>query len=312
MASEPARAPATALLALLSATLAGCGWEPGIWSGAIKVEPPKTKAAELTAVAVATLDGPVKARRGGRVQALRARAGDVVAEGDALIEFEDLALEESKAALRREIKELRAAHAVAAATPAATERTASRDLRMAALEQLEETHRRASEEFQRWTELFKEGLAARLDFEEKRREFEALSTRLREARAAAIQETETETEAPSEPAELRRSQRLLERLHELPKTYLVTSPWDGTVKDLLVAVGDMPGRGAVVATVARAASLMLVAEISHGTTVVAIDEACGVPGPLAFSRRDATLELAAPTPQLRPGDECRLAVSIRE
>lgn len=310
MASEPARAPATALLALLSATLAGCGWEPGILAGEIEVEPPKTKAAELTAVAVATLDGPVKARRGGRVLAMRARIGDVVAEGDALIEFEDLALEESKAAVRREIEELRAAHAVAAATPAATERSASRDLRMAALEQLEETHRRASEEFQRWTELFEEGLAARLDFEEKRREFEALSTRLREARAAATQEPATEE--PSEPAELRRSQRLLERLQELPKTYLVKSPWDGTVKDLRVAVGDLPGRGAVVATVARAASLILVAEISPGTTVVAIEEACGVPGPLAFSRRDAMLELAAPTPRLRPGNECRLAVSIRE
>ncbi len=310
MASEPARAPAAALLALISATLAGCGWEPGILAGEIEVEPPKTKAAELTAVAMATLDGPVKARRGGRVLALRARTGDVVNAGDALIEFEDLALEESKAAVRREIEDLRAAHAAAGATPAATERSASRDLRMAALEQLEETHRRASEEFQRWTELFEEGLAARLDFEEKRQEFEALSTRLREARAAATQETATEE--PSEPAELRRAQRLLERLQELPKTYLVKSPWDGAVKDLLVAAGDMPGRGAVVATVARAASTVLVAQISPGTTVVVIEEACGVPGPLAFSRRDATLKLAAPTPQLRPGDECRLAVSIRE
>ena len=310
MAPEPAKAPASALLALLSAMVAGCGWEPGIWSGAIELEPPKTNTAELTAVAVATLDAPVKARRGGRVLALRARIGDVVSEGDALIEFEDLALEESKAAVRREIEELRAAHAVAAATPAATERSASRDLRMAALNQLEETHRRASEEFQRWTELFEEGLAARLDFEAKRQEFEALSTRLREARAAATQETEAE--APSEPAELRRSQRLLERLQELPKTYLVKTAWDGTVKELLVAVGDVPERGAVVATVARAALPMLVTEISPGTTVVAIEEACGVPGPLAFSRRGATLELAAPTPRLRPGDECRLAVSIRE
>lgn len=310
MASEPARAPATALLALLSATVAGCGWEPGIWNGAIELEPPGTNTAELTAVAVATLDAPVKARRGGRVLALRTGTGEAVSAGDALIEFEDLALEESKAAVRREIEDLRAAHAAAGATPAETERSASRDLRMAALEQLEETHRRASEEFQRWTELFEEGLAARLDFEEKRREFEALSGRLREARAAAIQETEAE--APSEPAELRRSQRLLERLQELPKTYLVKTAWDGTVKELLVAVGDVPGRGAVVATVARAALPVLVAKVAPGTAVVAIEEACGVPGPLAFSRRDATLELAAPTPRLRPGDECRLAVSIRE
>ena len=309
MAPEPARAPIAALLASLGAMAAGCGWEPGIWSGAIKLEPPNTSSAELTAVAVATLDAPVKARRGGRVLELRVGTGDVVAEGDALLEFEDLALEESKAAVRREIEELTAAHAAAGPTPAETARSASRDLRTAALSQLEETHSRASEEFERWTELFEEGLLARLDFEEKQQEFEALSTRLREARAAA---QEPEAEVPSEPADLRRSQRLLERLQELPKTYLVESLWDGTVKEVLVAVGDMPERGAAVATVARAALPMLVAEITPGTAVVAIEEACGVPGPLAFSRREATLELAAPTPQLRPGDECVLAVSIRE
>ena len=310
MAPRPARAPIAALLASLGAMVTGCGWEPGIWSGAIGLEPPQAATAELTAVAVATLDGPVKARRGGRALELRVRAGDVVAEGDALIEFEDLALEESKAAVRREIEELRAAHAAAGATPAEAERSASRDLRMAALSQLEETHRRASEEFERWKELFEEGLAARLDFEEKQREFEALSARLREARAAAAQQTGAE--APSEPAELRRSQRLLERLQQLPKTYLVKSPWDGTVKELLIAVGDIPERGAAVATVSRAALPMLVAEIDPGTTVVAIEEACGVPGPLAFSRHEVTLKLAAPTPQLRPGDECLLAVSIRK
>lgn len=310
MAPEPARAPIAALLASLGTMAAGCGWEPGIWSGAIELEPPNTSSAELTAVAVATLDAPVKARRGGRVLELRAGTGDVVAEGDPLIEFEDLALEESKAAVRREIDELRAAHAAAGATPAETARSASRDLRMSALSQLEETHRRASEEFERWTELFEEGLVARLDFEEKRQEFEALSSRLREARVATTQEAEAE--APSEPADLRRSQRLLERLQKLPKTYLVESPWDGTVKDLLVAVGDIPGRGAAVATVARAALPMLVAEIPPGTAVVSIEEACGVPGPLAFSLRDATLNLAAPTQRLRPGDECVLTVSIRE
>ncbi|MYC68317.1 MAG: biotin/lipoyl-binding protein [Acidobacteriia bacterium] len=309
MAPEPARAPIAALLASLGAMAAGCGWEPGIWSGAIELEPPNTSSAELTAVAVATLDAPVKARRGGRVLELRVRTGDVVAEGDALIEFEDLALEESKAAVRREIEELTAAHAAAGPTPAETARSASRDLRTAAISQLEETHSRASEEFERWTELFEEGLLARLDFEEKQQEFEALSTRLREARAAA---QEPEAEVPSEPADLRRSQRLLERLQELPKTYLVESLWDGTVNEVLVAVGDMPERGAAVATVARAALPMLVAEITPGTAVVAIEEACGVPGPLAFSRREATLELAAPTPRLRPGDECVLALSIRE
>ncbi len=310
MAPEPARAPIAALLASLGAMAAGCGWEPGIWSAAIELEPPNTSSAKLTAVAVATLDTPVKARRGGRVVELRVATGDVVAEGDALIEFEDLALEESKAAVRREIEELRAAHAAAGPTPAETARSASRDLRMSALRQLEETHRRASEEFERWTELFEEGLVARLDFEEKRQELEALSTRLREARAATTQETEAD--APPEPADLRRSQRLLERLQKLPKTYLVESPWDGTVKELLVAVGDIPERGAAVATVARAALPMLVAEISPGTAVVSIEEACGVPGPLAFSLRDATLKLTAPTPRLRPGDECVLALSIRE
>lgn len=307
MAPELAKAPLAALMASLSVLGTACGWLPGGWSGAVEIEPPAMATAELTAVAVATLDSPVKARRGGRVLALRVRPGDVVSAGDTLIEFEDLALEKSKADLHREIAELSSVHAEAAAAPAATAR---RDLRMATLQHLQETHRLASEEFERWAELFEGGLVARLDFEEKRQEFDALGERLRAAEAAANQASPAQE--PSEPAELRRSRRLLERLQQLPKTYLVESAWDGIVKELLVAVGDLPARGAAVATVARAALPTLEAQIAGAAAVVAIEEACGVPGPLAFTRRDRTLRLVAPSPRLRPGDECRLAVSVRK
>ena len=307
MAPELAKAPIAALAAALGVLATACGWVPGTWSGAVELEPPPTAKAELTAVAVATLDAPVKARRGGRVLALRVRPGDIVSAGDALIEFEDLALEASKADLQREIAELSAVHAEAVA---ARNTTARRDLRIAALQHMQETHRLASEEFERWTELFEEGLVARLDFEEKRQEFASLNERLRAAEAAASQESPAQE--PSEPQELRRSRRLLERLQQLPKTYRVESAWDGTVKELLVAVGDVPVRGAAVATIARVAVPMLQAQLADGSAVVAVEEACGVPGPLAFTRRDRTLVLAAPSPQLQPGDECRLAVSVRQ
>ena len=307
MAPALAKAPITIVAALIGVLGTACGWVPGTWSRAGELEPPPTARAELMAVAVATLDAPVKARRGGRVLALRVRPGDFVSAGDALIEFEDLALEESKADLRREIAELSAMHAESVAAPA---ENARRDLRIAALQHLQETHRLASDEFERWTELFEEGLVARLEFEEKRQEFAALNERLREAEAAANQQSPAEE--PSEPRELRRSRRLLERLQQLPKTYGVESAWDGTVKELLVAVGDVPERGAAVATVARVALPMLEAQIADGATLVAIEEACGVPGPFVFTRRDRTLVLAAPSPRLRPGDECRLAVSVRK
>ena len=307
MAPELAKAPIAALAAALGVLATACGWVPGTWSGAVDLQPPPTARTELTAVAVATIDAPVKARRGGRVLALRVRPGDIVSAGDALMEFEDLALERSKADLRREIAELSAVHAEAAAAPAANAR---RDLRMAALQHLQETQRLASEEFERWTELFEEGLVARLDFEEKRQEFATLNERLREAEAAASQQSPAE--GPSEPRALRQSRRLLERLQQLPKSYRVESAWDGTVKELLVSVGDVPERGAAVATVARAALPMLEAPIAEGAAVVAIEEACGVPGPLAFTRRDRTLVLASPSPRLRPGDACRLVVSVRK
>ena len=310
MAPEFAKAPIGVLVVFLGVLGTACDWEPGTWSGSVKPEAPAAAKAELTAVAVATIDAPIKARRGGRVLALRVRPGDAVSEGDALIEFEDLALEESKADLRREIAELSAAHAAATDTPAATARSARRELQMAALRHLEETHERTSEEFKRWTELFEEGLLARLDFEEKRQEFHALSERLREAEAAANQEPPAEERA--EPAELRRSRRLLERLQELPKTYLVETSWEGTVKDLLVGVGDVPERGAAVATVSRAALPMLEVQTPQGSSALAIEEACGVPGPLAFTRRGGTLLLAAPSPKVRPGDECRVTVALRE
>ena len=309
MAPELPKVPIGVLIVFLTLLGTACGWAPGVWSGSVGPEPPATARADLTGVAVATLDAPVKARRGGRVLALQVQPGDAVSEGDALIEFEDLALERSKAELRQEIALLSAAQDAADA-PAASARSARRDLRIAALRHLEETHKLASEDFERWTELFEEGLVARLDFEEKRQEFDALRERLREAKALASQETPAEE--PPESAELRRSRRLLERLHELPKTYLLVSPWEGMVKELSIAVGDVPERGAAVATVSRAALLMLEVQTAQGSTVLGIEEACGVPGPLVFAQRDGKLLLAAPSPHLRPGDECMVRVALRE
>ena len=305
-----AKASLPALLASLGALCTGCGRLPEAWNGGLRIGPPPAAKAELAAVAVATLEAPVKARRGGRVLALRVRPGDVVSRGDALIELEDLALQESKAELRREIADLSAVQSGPAKSPGPGARGRQRDFRTAALQQLRETHRLAGEEFEHWSELFREGLVARLDFEEKQREFKALGARVAAAEAAASQR-----EAAAEPSEttaLRRARRLLERLRRLPETYVAASGCDGTVKELLVAVGDRPARGTAVATISCAALPKLEARIADTVTVVAIEEACGVPGPLAFTRAAGALRLAAPSPHLRPGDKCRLAVLIRK
>ena len=269
-----AKASLPALLASLGALCTGCGRLPEAWNGGLRIGPPPAAKAELAAVAVATLEAPVKARRGGRVLALRVRPGDVVSRGDALIELEDLALQESKAELRREIADLSAVQSGPAKSPGPGARGRQRDFRTAALQQLRETHRVAAAE-------------------------------------AAASQREAAAE-PSETTALRRARRLLERLRRLPETYVAASGCDGTVKELLVAVGDRPARGTAVATISCAALPKLEARIADTVTVVAIEEACGVPGPLAFTRAAGALRLAAPSPHLRPGDKCRLAVLIRK
>ena len=266
------------------------------------------------AEAVATIDGAVTTRRRGRVHALRCSPGDAVAAGDPLVEFEDLGLAESKSELDREIAALRAAAASTVPSKLDEARSGALQLRRAALRQLEDSYELARKDFERWKALQEGGLVARLEFEQKAQEFAALGTRLEEARARA----EAADEAGAEPAEarvspeLRRAERLRQRLAQLPVTFVVKSPWDGRVRELHVSAGEAPPRGATLATVARVALSRLEADASSLEPIESVRSACGVPGPFPFDIRDGVLCLTAPDAGLRPGDRCEVAIWVRK
>ncbi len=270
--------------------------------------------ATISAEAVATVVGEVRSRRPGKVSALRAAPGVAVSLEDPLLEFEDTALMESRAHLRGEIAGLRAS----AARPPADRRIgaadAGRNLRLAALRQVEESYDLARKDFERWRELHEGGLVARVDFEREEREFAALGRRLQEARASASENVSgaAASAAPKADPRLRRAERLSERLARLPNTFVVSSPWDGTVREIHVRAGDQAARGTLLATISRAAKPLLRAAVEGLHGIVSVRSACGVPGPLLFEISDETLVLASPLASTRPGDRCRVDVLMRE
>lgn len=269
---------------------------------------PPTQRVNLTGRTVSTLEGVVRTKRRGRLLAIGAAVGKRVQAGEALFTFEDLGLQESRADLEREIAGLRErAETVRASAP----RNDSQAVRLAALEHLGQTVERGRKDFERWQALYDEGLLARVEFEAKQLEFAALEERLAAARAEAASHHPAESDRPDPPA-LRRARRLLARVESLSESFSVASPWDGSVSEIHVEAGDSPDRNAALATVVRDALPRVEAALGGIRSVVAVIEACGVPGPLPFTVRKATLHLLAPLPSLRPGDACPVTVSARK
>ena len=271
-------------------------------------ESPPTRRVRLAGRAVATLEGVVRTKRRGRLLGIAAAVGKRVRAGEALFTFEDLGLQESRADLESEISALRErAESVTASAP----RSDSQAVRLAALQHLGQTVERGRKDFERWQALYDEGLLARVEFEAKKLEFAALEERLATARAEAASRRPAQSER-AEPPALRRARRLLAHVEGLSDSFIVASPWDGSVSEIQVAVGDSPARNAVLATVVRDALPHVEAATGAVRSVVAVIEACGVPGPLPFTVREDSLQLLAPLPSLRPGDDCPVTVSIRK
>ena len=269
---------------------------------------PSTRRVRLAGRAVATLEGVVRTRRRGRVLGIAAEVGKRVQAGETLFTFEDLGLQESRADLEHEIAALRErAVSVTASAP----HSDSQAVRLAALQHLGQTVERGRKDFERWQALYDEGLLARVEFEAKKLEFAALEERLATARTEAASLPPTEFERADPPA-LSRARRLLARVESLSDSFSVASPWDGSVSEIHVEVGDSPARKAPIATIARDALPQIEARTGGTLSVVAVIEACGVPGPLPFTVREDTLRLLAPSPSLRPGDDCPVTVSTRK
>jgi len=259
---------------------------------------------------VATLEGPVRLTRPGRVLSLHVRPGEPVGAGDPVAEVEDLALRRSIDALERQVGELEERHDGDGGAQSEEPLRAEMDLRAAVVRQLERAHSRAKEEMARWNEMKAEGLVARLDYERKRGEFADLEGRLENARRQAASPPPASPSTGSPESE--RSRRLLERLKSLPSSYPLTSSWDGTVRSVLVEPGRTAPGGTVVAIISRSALAKLETEVEPGAAVLAVLSACGVPGPLPFEMREGTLSLICPAAGVRPGDTCRVALSVRE
>lgn len=302
-----------ALWATAAAFLAAAGSLGVILSPPPRLSPPPVRPAVLSAVAVGTRESVVTTRRRGRVTALRSSQGTTVAAGDPLVELVDVGLTEAKAELDLKIAGLRGAED-SAQSRVDVARSERRDLRLAALRQLEESYEFAREDFERWRALNEGGLVARLEFKKKEQEFAELGQRLAEARALAEQAEQDRNEAVVrlESPELRRSERLRERLDRLPGTFVVTSPWDGSVREIHVAAGEATPRGAALVTLVRTALPRLEASTGDLGAVMMVRSACGVPGPLPFTVREGVLGLAAPDASIRPGHRCQVVVWTRE
>ena len=302
-----------ALWATAAAFLAAAGSLGVILSPPPRIAQPPLRPAVLSALAVGTRESVVTTRRRGRVTALRSSQGATVAAGDPLVELVDVGLGEAKAELDRKIAGLRGAED-SAQSKADVVRSERRGLRQAALRQLEESYEFAREDFERWKALNEGGLVARLEFRKKEQQFAELGQRLAEARALAEQAEQDRTEpvVKRESPELRRAERLRERLDRLPGTFVVTSPWDGTVREIRVAVGEATPRGAALVTLVRTALPRLEASTGDLSTVMMVRSACGVPGPLPFTVREGVLGLAAPDASIRPGHRCEVVVWTRE
>ena len=303
-----------ARLGIVAAIFAMAGsWLLIRWATALCALPPApdsppTQQVRLAGRAVATLEGVIRTKRRGRVLGIAAKVGERVGAGEALFTCEDLGLQESRADLEDEISALRErADDMTASAPSSD----SQAVRLAALQHLGQTVERGRKDFQRWQALYDEGLLARVEFEARKHDFAALEERLATARAEAASRRPAESER-ADPPTLIRARRLLARVESLSDSFRVASPWDGSVSGIHVEVGDSPARNTTLATIVRDALPRIEAAAGGTRSIVAVIEACGVPGPLPFTVREDTLRLLAPLPSLRPDDDCPVTVSIRK
>lgn len=278
---------------------------------------PEAQAEEASATVVSALEGTVTAKRHGRVLASVVAPGKTVEAGDPLIRFEDLPLLSSREELTREIARIReAAAAAGSAGQSGVDRVreSGREVRLAALRQIENSYDAARKEFPRWETLFNEGLIARVEFEEKAAELSALGERLREGRATATQVSEEQggRDGDTSSPALRRYERLLQRLMRLSGTFVVRSPWNGVVREVHVQQGEVPVRGAPLVTLSRASLRRLETELRTDAVAVAVRSACGIPGPFPFTLRDRVLAMPLPPSEARLGEDCRMLVLTRQ
>lgn len=307
---------ARAVLTALGVSAVGLGilgaWHVASFPAVPSLPRPVLRTLELQAKVVAGAADVLRTKRRGRVLVVHVAPGCMVGAGAPLVEFQDLALLEKRASLQRKISALQAGSAGAHETQHGASPKAGHDIRLAVLQDLRHSYTSARKDFARWTALYKEGLVARVEYERRQRDLAALRVRWQAAHASTSRPgTGKVGHGEPVPTELQRLRSLLDRLARLPTTFLVNSPRQVWVQEVHMSPGEIASRGASVVTVARFALPRLEASVERQKQIVAVQSACGIPGPFAFTIRDGLLSLLAPSPEMFPGKACRLELLFR-
>ncbi len=233
--------------------------------------------------------------------------GDHVTEGTPLVVLRDLALVEKRAEVSAEFRRLQAGIGEVQAQTAAVEEAESR-ARLEAIGQIEAEYQALLKDFERFQRLFDEGLLARIEYEQHKRDLE-----FSRAQAEAAHESIDRPSAPDAPEAIEglgAAERMLARLETLPEEFVLTASRDGVVEEIFVSVGDSPARGTDFVLLREERLARVSASLPAGVRVSAVIEVCGAPGRFSFEIVDETVFVEAPQIDESSNQSCDVVIEL--
>lgn len=207
----------------------------------------------------------------GELTQILVKEGDRVRKGQLLARVENIQPEADVAAQRATLASVEADAAASEAAQKATE--TNLDTMKASIDQSKADLAHAEEEFNRGTELYRQKLIAKQDFDQRKTTFDGMKAavqvavaRLAQARAQVAQSA---AQTASSQKRVAQTQASLVRFSNVLKKFDSFSPLDGVVTNLPVRVGET-----VVQGVQNSASstIMTIADMSLITAEVKVDE----------------------------------------
>ncbi len=233
--------------------------------------------------------------------------GDHVTEGTPLVVLRDLVVVEKRAEVSAEVRRLQAGIGEVHAKTTAVEQAESR-ARLEAVGQIEAEYQALLKEFERFQRLFDEGLLARIEYEQHKRDLE-----LSRAEVEAARESIDRPSAPDAPEAIEglgAAQRMLARLETLPAEFVLTAPRDSVVDEIFVSVGDSPMRGTDLVLLHEDRPAGVSANLPAGVRVSAIIEVCGAHGLFSFEIVDETVFVEAPHLDESSNQSCDVEIEL--
>ena len=224
--------------------------------------------------------------RHAEVVEVAASLGDRVTEGQTLIVLRDLALVEKLADVRAQVTRLQAGIVETLQRASSVEQAETR-ARLATVRQIEADYEAALQDFERLQKLFDEGLLARVEYEQHKRDLEISRVEAETARESI--DRPSVPDAPQAIDGLASAQRMLQRLEALPDQFILTAPQDAVLEEIYVSSGDSPDRGSVLMLLREDRPARLIVNLPVGVRAAGIIEVCGEPGRFNFETVDETL-----------------------